>query len=159
MGAMTVGRIEGGYAVQITGTGTMREGAAVQAFAREAFKDPRARLVLDLHDCEGLDSTFLGTLVVLHRQTQRDPRRFTVAVDQSGAKRLLGQCRLERMLTIDPERPHLQGEATRIPAASLEPADLARLVIDCHRMLAETCGPDAEAFIGVADRLERELRR
>jgi len=159
MGAMTVGRIDGGYAVQITGTGTMREGAAVQAFAREAFTDPRARLVVDLHDCDGLDSTFLGILVVLHRQSQRDPRRFTVAADAACASRLLGQCRLERMLSIEPERPHLEGEATRIPAASLEPADLARLVIDCHRMLAETGGPDADAFTGVADRLERELKR
>ena len=159
MGAMTVGRIDGGYAVQISGTGTMREGAAVQAFAREAFTDPRARLVLDLHDCEGLDSTFLGTLVVLHRQAQRDPRRFVVAVDPERAAKLLGQCRLERMLTIESERPHLDGDPTRIPAASLDPADLARLVIDCHRMLAETGGPDSDAFTGVADRLERELRR
>jgi anti-sigma B factor antagonist len=159
MGAMTVGRFAEGYAVRISGHGTIREGAAVQALARQAFNDPGTRLVLDLHECDGLDSTFLGTLVILHRQTVRTPGRFVVSVDHEGAQRLLGQCRLERMLTIEEERPVMDGEPTRIPSASLEPADLAKLVIDCHRQLAETGGPEADAFAGVADRLERELRR
>ena len=89
-------RIEKGYLFRIVGRGTLRESPAVRDFVCGAIEDG-ADVVMDLSQCEHLDSTFLGCLVILHQRAERDGGSFSVFADELARQRLFGVSHLDRV--------------------------------------------------------------
>lgn len=144
-----------GYLIQLTGRGTLRVSPAVRDFVSGAMSDG-AKIVLDLSQCEYLDSTFLGCLVLLHRQGQ-DDHAFTVLADASARKRLLEGMRLHQLLEFTEECPPSTGDDVTLTAADLERKEFCQHLIETHEKLAELGGPRAETFRRIARQLCDEL--
>ena len=114
-------------------------------------------LIVDVDDCEYLDSTFLGCLVILFK---RADAQMSVCVSESQRDRLFSSARIDRMIPV--RQPHTVNQ----PAAWHSIADgcesdaieLGERVAEAHRCLADVEGPNAAVYREVANRLDSELR-
>jgi hypothetical protein len=120
--------------------------------------DPSAVVMLDLSECEYLDSTFLGCIAELFRGFGRtSPPRFQLVAPPQRHQALLGACRMDRVVPAAERGPAIHGEWIALPICKADPGELTRHVIACHKALAEIDGPMREAFAKLANRLESEL--
>ena len=96
-----VGRTASGVMLRIVGRGTMRESLAFQHQVIDCLaQEESLKLVVDLGECNYLDSTFLGCLVNLHRRLGAT-RLLLVACEQR-RKQLLSAMKLDRLFsTVD----------------------------------------------------------
>ena len=85
---LSVGRFDQGFLVCITGHGTMRQSAAFREFVTQCFDSQQAAVVVDVSACDYLDSTFLGCLIGLHKESLKNGRKFLIVADQSQRTRL-----------------------------------------------------------------------
>lgn len=157
-----VGRANSGYFVRVAGRGTLRESAALHDFVAEALRVGPANIVIDLGPCDYLDSTFLGCLIDIFKQTRKMPASRLVLVRPSPAcMSLLEKTRLATVLTIEPDCD--EPESTMVPLARSEEdprePDMGRHIRDCHRRLADLGGPNQAVFAAIADQLDRELAK
>ena len=158
--AVAVAPTDTGCCIRVTGRGTVRESSAARdVTTRTLENDAVATAVFDLTACDYLDSTFLGLLMGLFQTYGRNtPRRFLIAAPLEVRKKLMGPCRLDKLLPFVDAAPPAVGEFVPLPAiGERDPADVARHVMDCHRALAQVEGPMQAAFARIADQLEREL--
>jgi hypothetical protein len=115
-------------------------------------------LVVDLSQCDYLDSTFLGCLVSLHRRyNQTALHRFQVAASCAQSQKLLAPTRLNHLLDLTEVCPKPIADVLEISRPFLPTADLGRHIMECHRRLAELGGPLAAPFRSAADQLASEL--
>ncbi len=155
-----VGRTPLGFVVCLRGRGTMNESVALQALATQALSEaePTSSLVVDLTDCDYLDSTFLGGLALLHRRhNQSSPHRFQVFASADRRQKLLAATHLDRVLDLAGERPEIDVGSLVALGLDVDSHELLRHVMESHRRLAEMKGPDYRDFASVADRLAQEL--
>jgi len=153
---LTVQRTGSGYLVHLQGRGTVHESPAIRQFVSEALREG-AEVVLDLSDCEYLDSTLLGCLVVLHRCSNNQPGCFSVVCDASRCYRLFSATRLEKILRRIDEPPPVIGEPVILPIHPLPRQELGDHLYETHSELARLGGPEGASFRAIADQLAREL--
>lgn len=119
---------------------------------------PGRRLVVDLELCEFLDSTFLGSLVVLYRRTRQ---QMSVCATDSQSERLFSSARIDRLI------PVLRPDVVSLPKEwqdicvdeACNTTELVENVAVAHRCLADVEGPNAEIYRQVADQLDSELTK
>jgi anti-anti-sigma regulatory factor len=139
----------------------MNQSSVLQEFAIQALKGPGSTdsLIVDLTDCEYLDSTFLGCLALLHRRhNQNAPHRFMVIASPDRCAKLLGSSHLDQLLVFAEQRPEVDsGSLITMDHEVDSPHELFKHVMECHRRLAELKGPRYLEFQSIADRLAAEL--
>jgi anti-anti-sigma regulatory factor len=156
---LKVGRTPTGHCIRVEGRGTMRESRSASEFATGSLDAAGTTLVVDVSDCEHLDSTFLGCLVEIQRRViKQDRTRFGVYAPPEKVKRLFSPTRMDVVLRFVGEPPQVVGELLTLPAADPASPEVMLHVMECHRRLAELGGPQQAAFAAIADNLERELR-
>ena len=157
MPAITVGKTATGFVVRIAHHGTLRESRALAEFA--ASMPHGQELSLDLSKADYLDSTFLGSLMGLHKRTNMARNgTFRICGPVVHVRRLMGKTRLDTVLPLVDGVPSTLGEEQEIPQAATESAELAHFIADAHRKLAELGGPDSPAYAKVAERIDEETR-
>ena len=152
-------RTERGFLIRIVGRGTFRESPTFRETVVQCLqRHPEAQVVVDLAECQYLDSTFLGALIWLHKYAgERSPDRLQFHADSSKARQLLSMCVLDRVLNITDRCPQPMGESVQIELLSLDREDLGRHIEQSHRKLAELGGQHESTFAGIANRLRKEL--
>ncbi len=151
---ITICRSNTGYLFRVVGRGTLRESPAVRDFVSGAMDDG-VDVVMDLSQCEHLDSTFLGCLVIL--QQRGGPGLFQVYADEPTRHRLFGASHIERVLVFLDRLPDGVGEPVVLHTTYLDREELGQHLLHTHRKLAELGGPCAETFQRVVKRLQEEL--
>jgi anti-anti-sigma regulatory factor len=150
-----LGRTGDGFLMRIVGRGTMRESLAFHEQMIDCLAQGSVKLVVDLNDCDYLDSTFLGCLVNLHRRLGAE--RLLIAAGQQRRKSLLSAMRLERFFTLIEIAPESVCCPTAISSEVIDSRDLGRHAMNCHRELASLGGPNQAIFTRIADQLAQEL--
>ena len=153
---VSIARTETGYLVSVHGQGTRHESPAVRDFISGAMED-RANVVLDLTECEYLDSTFLGCLVILHKRGCDKGERFRVHADAAVINKLLHPTRLDTIISCCSTLPKTSGQTVPLPIADLDREEFGRHLLDTHEELAHVDSPSSGAFRMVAEQLRREL--
>ncbi len=150
MGSLTFGRISGGLVVRLQGHGTLRESRALNDLLKAA--PAQGRLDLDLRKTDWLDSTFLGSLMALHKRlNQPEAIRFRICAEPAHTQKLFGRTRLDTMIPQAQEPDAPKSPEEHVPEAVMDTAGLAAFVADCHRRLAELGGPDSSTYASVAE--------
>lgn len=153
---LTIHRTSSGYLLRIIGRGSMNESPTARDFLGGAMDDG-AHIVVDLADCEYLDSTFLGCLIMLHKRGQSGPASFRVVANAAARRRLLEPVRLEQVLDFADTVPECTGDPVQLPVTPLERREFAEHLLETHHKLAELGGPAAGTFLAIANRLKQEL--
>ncbi|MCS7034378.1 MAG: STAS domain-containing protein [Phycisphaerae bacterium] len=148
-----------GFVIRVTGRGTVRESRVVKDLAARTLReDPKSVVVLELSGCGYVDSTFLGTMMDLHR-TAGDPRRFAIAAPPAQRSRLLGLARLDRLLTGMDEPPAVMGDFVAVPTPEATSREILSHVMECHQRLSEIDCPMSPIFGRIAEQMRRELEQ
>jgi anti-anti-sigma factor len=157
---LRAGRTASGVLVQVEGRGTLKVSPALRQFAVHWLEDQpgTSTIVIDLSQCDYLDSTFLGCLAGLHRSYNRTlPHRFVVAASPDKSQQLLGPSHLNQVIDVTDVCPEPIGETLELTGPALSTADLGRHIMECHRLLATLDKSRNVAFRSIADQLAREL--
>jgi anti-anti-sigma regulatory factor len=155
---LQVGRTANGFVLRVQGRGTMRESRVAHEFAMRCLPDAGSQMTIDLSACDYLDSTFQGCLLDLQKRFGRGAAsRFAVANPSDKCRKLLGAAHVDRFLNLTTNAPQAVGEELPIPPETLDSHDMAKHVMECHRLLAELGGPQQAAFAKIADHMAREL--
>jgi anti-anti-sigma regulatory factor len=153
---VSVAPIQNGCLIRVNGRGTVRESRVVKDIAvRTLNGDPSAAVVLDLSGCGYVDSTFLGTMMDLHRTGQG--KRFGIAAPPAQRSKLLGIARLDRLLRGSDEPPPTLGDFVTVPAPDATPREILTHVMQCHQRLAEIDCPMQPIFARIAEQMQKEL--
>jgi hypothetical protein len=84
-------------------------------------------------------------------------RRLFVAGSPEKRKALLGAVKIDSLIPSMDAAPLARGQWVTISIDPVDPRDLSRHVMECHRVLAQADSPMSAAFAKIADQLEREL--
>jgi anti-anti-sigma factor len=158
MESLSIGRTSHGILIRVEGRGTAVTSPTFEALVRDGLQQDYDSIVVDLTDCEYLDSTFLGCLVTLHRKSsevQGDP--FAILAPPATRTRLFHIARLDKLLHFVDQAEPLIGQAVAIELSSTGRDELGRHVADTHRALASLGGAESDKFEQIADNIEREL--
>jgi anti-anti-sigma factor len=135
---------------QVEGQATVRQGLPLRRYAEECLSGSGpASLRIDLRRCTWMDSTFLGTLLLLLKAVNRKEQgSFAVVSPTATAQRLLHQMGMTSICPVlereEPTGPWLQVDG---PAEDGETFQCR--VLQAHQELADLPGPAGEAFRAV----------
>jgi anti-sigma B factor antagonist len=146
--------------LQIEGWGTMKQSLPLRRFVEEHLAGPTTRVAVDLRGCTYIDSTFLGTLLYLHRAVaRRQGGDFRLISPSPECTRLLQQMGVTDVFHVSP------GDEAAPPAWKPlleDPRDkqcFQRNVIEAHEQLASLPGAAGEPFRAVVRCLAKDAKR
>ena len=140
--------------VEVDGPATMLESPAVHDKASDKLAQGVRALRFDLRGCTAMDSTFLGTLLSLERQTERVGGKLVLISPSARVLELLDQMGLEDFYSIETAAP-LAGPTTELCARRPSTSALEGRILDAHDQLATAPGRAASQFGEVASELHR----
>ena len=154
---LEIARWDDGFLVRVIGHGTATSSPTFKEFVLQCFEHRGARVVVDLGDCEYLDSTYLGCLIGLQKRCVRQPELFQIAADRATRIRLFSISVFDQILPLVDAPPAVMGEWMPLEPDDVRIEELGRHVMECHRALAALPCEEAPKFLAVAKRLAEEL--
>lgn len=154
------------YYAEQDGTGVIRfEGAirytlanALERFLDDLFaRNQFSRLIVDLSTTESIDSTGLGLLArIANGVRRRDGSRPLLFSPQTDINTLISSICLDSAFTLyDRPPPALAG--TALPASAPSEGEMARTILEAHRLLSEINESNRAQFQSVVEAFEKEL--
>ncbi len=144
---------------QVEGRGTMKQAPALRERAERALADGVCRLQVDLRGCHYMDSTFLGTLLLLMRTVARlEQGEFALVSPSANCRQLMEKMQLMRVFSVvdlDELPVYLWSD---LPADVDDSECFDRAVVEAHQELAATPGAPNAMFAELAKRLMQEWK-
>lgn len=139
--------------IRINGRGSFQNSAGLKNFADEMLRRGHHEFVVDLHDCELMDSTFMGTLVGIALKVG-EKGSLTVIRANPRNLNVLANLGLDRILRVADQVPAAKAPADTIavPAAAIG----RDTIVQAHRNLAEINPENAIRFKDVLEFLTAE---
>ena len=144
--------------VEVLGRGTLDQCPALREWFQQQSQQSARPLRVYLDRCTHLDSTFIGTLLILNRQLQaRAGMSFTIASLSAECRRSLEQMHVLNQLTIENtasdswQELHVQSDARSSRGCKQN-------VVEAHQELAQLGGQAQSQFGELAARLAEEWK-
>lgn len=162
-----VGIFEGFSWIRCEGKGSFMTSPAMKSFADERIAAGEHQIVMDLQNCTGMDSTFMGTLAgIASRLSAQGAGGLQVADADNRNRRSLEDLGLDFLMEIDPPNAPWRQQMDTIrarlqpphPMGKLAPPQRTRHVLEAHQELADLNEANANEFSDVLEHLEKELK-
>lgn len=141
--------------IRVSGRGTFQNSAGLKEFAAEMTRRGHRDFVVDLADCEMMDSTFLGTLagIALRMGTEGT---LTVARPNARNRDVLQNLGLDRIFAVSDIAPEpFPGAMQSAEPASPQPAR-RETIVEAHENLAAANPENAVRFKDVLEFLRQK---
>ncbi len=154
--------------IRVRGRGTFQTSPQLRAFADQLIEDGPAFLAVDLEDCIGMDSTFLGTLTGIALRFRAHPgARLQILNASSRNLQSLETLGLDQILEVDQdgtawaeERRLVQENVTQpLEPVTSDPASQRQIVTEAHEALCEANAANVNRFRDVLDYLRNQPAR
>ncbi len=161
-----VGIFEGFSWIRCEGKGSFMNSPVIKTFADERIASGESHIVVDLQQCSGMDSTFMGTLAgIATRLMSSGEGGLQVAEPGERNRRSLEDLGLDFLMEIDPPEATWRGRLDAIRpglqppqgAGKLGGVQRARHVLEAHQTLSDMNDKNASEFSGVVNLLENEI--
>jgi len=153
--------------IRVEGKGSSRNSARLKSFTELARRKGQQHFVVDLENCEALDSTFMGTLAALALALAgEDPAGALEIINATGRTReTLAHLGLDCVMSIDDDGSAWKEERVQVghnlakplPPLELSKREQAELVMEAHEALVEANEANVSQFRDVLDFLRQEL--
>jgi len=148
--------------VKVKGRGSFQNSSGLKEFGRQMIQRGYRTFVVDLEQCELMDSTFMGTLAGLAlRLREMGHGKLQVIHASERNWDLLSNLGLDRLMEVSET-----GEVGEAAAGELEPADgegdkqsQKENILTAHQALVEADPQNAVRFKDVLDYLTQELKQ
>ncbi|MGA0845044.1 MAG: STAS domain-containing protein [Luteolibacter sp.] len=164
--SLAVGKFEHFSWIRPTGKGSFLNSPALKSYCESRIAAGEKVIVVDLADCTGMDSTFMGTLAgTASRLTAMDGGQLQIADPGERNRRSLEDLGLDFLMEIDPPAADWRGrlETIRSQLTPLDPVgegnrhERSLQVLEAHRTLSGVNHQNARSFREVVDTLEKEI--
>lgn len=160
-----VGKFEGFSWIRCEGKGSFLNSPAVKEFGESRIRAGVACIVIDLEECTGMDSTFMGTLAGLASRISEYGGKLQVAGADEKSRNSLEDLGLDFLMEIDPEDPVWKGledkarDLLKTKIAGMKAGTVlhTRHVLEAHEILSQANEGNKKKFSGVVKLLEDEL--
>jgi anti-sigma B factor antagonist len=162
---ITVGRFEGFSWIRCEGKGSFLNSPAVKEYGESRIRSGEKCLVVDLQECTGMDSTFMGTLAGLASRISEKGGVLQVADADEKSRHSLEDLGLDFLMEINPDEAAWSdvGEKARDllkrKVAGMKAGTVmhTRHVLEAHEILSEANEENKKKFSGVVRMLGDEL--
>jgi len=160
-----VGTFEGFSWIRCVGKGSFLVSPVMKQFGDERISAGETRLVIDLGDCTGMDSTFMGSLAGMAVRLADGGGVLEVCDIDARGRQSLEDLGLDCMMDICPADAPWAGRIDAIrkdlspprsTATLPQVKDRAKHVLEAHETLANTSTENAERFSSVISILREE---
>ena len=160
-----VGKFEGFSWIRCEGKGSFLNSPAVKEYGEAQIEAGESCLVVDLEECAGMDSTFMGTLAGLASRIKGNSGVLQIANAGEKNRDSLEDLGLDFLMEIEPEEPvWTDVEAKVKDLLTIKEAGVksgttlhTRHVLEAHEVLAEANAGNKEKFSSVVKMLSDEL--
>jgi len=147
---------DGGVYVRVVGLGDQHLAVPAEEFVESAAAGGRVRCALDLSACTGLDSTFMGTIVLLAGALEEAGGRLCLLNVSEANEKLLAMLGVNEFVVIRDQTPMEPIETMRLTPVADNRLRL-RQIVDAHRSLVAIDERNAERFGHFLDAMAEEL--
>jgi anti-sigma B factor antagonist len=141
--------------LRVAGRGTFQNSGGLKNFAEEMVRRGHRQFIVDLADCELMDSTFMGTLVGVGMKV-RPEGSLSVIRPNPRNREVLRNLGLDRILRLEEQAPAAPAAATdTVPAA----AAARETILEAHENLAAVSPENAVRFKDVLEFLQQPEER
>jgi len=144
--------------IRVVGTANMTNALHLEAFASAEVDRGITQICMDLSRCNGMDSTFMGTMVGLHNRLKRDGGRLVILNPTETNRKLVDMLGLSRVM------PVLDGEdlpdLTFVPIGQTGTQSFTRRIRriqQAHRNLVSLSERNRQEFSAFLASLDKEL--
>ncbi|MDP4623619.1 MAG: STAS domain-containing protein [Akkermansiaceae bacterium] len=160
-----VGKFEGFSWIRCEGKGSFLNSPAVKEFGEVRVRKGEKLLVVDLQDCSGMDSTFMGTLAGLANRLKENGGELEVADAGEKNRASLEDLGLDFLMEIEPEEAVWKGledkarDFLKLKVAGMRAGTQmhTRHILEAHQLLSEANEGNQEKFSGVVSLLEKQV--
>lgn len=147
--------------LRVSGRGTFQTSAGMKEYARRMIQRGHRSFVIDLADCELMDSTFMGTMAgIALRLRELGSGGLSVLHPNPRNRSLLENLGLDHLFSFDlPEGSKAaprQVAQEKIPPAVTDSASQQATILSAHEALVEADPENEERFRDVLDLLKQE---
>jgi anti-sigma B factor antagonist len=163
-----IGIFEGFTWIRCEGKGSFLNSPLLKQIGDSRIAAGEHCLVVDLEECSGMDSTFMGTLAgMASRLGANDGGILQIADPGARNRRSLEDLGLDFLLEIDPPQPLWSGQVASIRSSlhaahtHLAPTLLQRAehVLEAHQILAQAHEKNTQIFANVITQLQEDLEK
>jgi anti-sigma B factor antagonist len=137
----------------------------VKEFGEVRVRKGEKLLVVDLQDCSGMDSTFMGTLAGLANRLKENGGELEVADAGEKNRASLEDLGLDFLMEIEPEEAVWKGledkarDFLKLKVAGMRAGTQmhTRHILEAHQLLSEANEGNQEKFSGVVSLLEKQV--
>jgi anti-sigma B factor antagonist len=140
---------------KVDGRATMHQSSPVRRQAEASLAAGVLRINVDLRDCLYMDSTFLGTLIILNKQLGERQGRFSLIAPSQACSKLLRQMGLDDYLSEHADAVSPTTGWVELPAGANDSQSMRRTVEQAHQELASLPGKPGAQFEEVMRCLNR----
>ena len=150
MGIFKVARSGGAVYVRVCGLATMVNSVTFKEFADKMQAEGYGKFIVDLTECRGMDSTFMGILLGLGAHGEKpSPGDGVLVVNPSGhCKHQMAAIGLDRLVKFRDGPPALPAalELQELPECHASPLERTRLIMKAHEALVKIDKKNEERF-------------
>jgi len=156
-----IARSQDAIYVRVTGLGSMHNASALDAFAEREIEEGAQQFILDLSDCTGVDSTFMGTLLGLSNRVRELDAGAGIAlinVDDH-ARKQLSSVGVDAFVTLVPGETPLPRKL-KLTELSTEPVsdrERLKLMVRAHKDLVSADSRNEAKFGAFLSAIVAEL--
>lgn len=143
---------------QVSGWGKMDMSLPIRRFAEKAIGAGARVVRFDLRECSYIDSTFLGTLLILKRAAEKSSAEFRLLSPSEECRKLLHQLGVMEVFRCASCDESAGTSWTELARTMDDTGAFHHNVAQAHRELAELGGTARETFEPVARCLEKDLK-
>jgi len=141
--------------IRVAGRGTFQNSTGLKDFAAEMIQRGHHEFVVDLKECELMDSTFMGTLAGLALRLGADGKLHIVRAN-ARCGQVLKNLGLDRILSLEEEASSAPPDNTLRDAEENPPSEARReTIIEAHENLVAANPDNAVRFKDVIDFLKQ----
>ncbi len=162
--------------LRLLNRGSFMNSPSVKAAADEFLAQGGVLIVIDMEICQGVDSTFMGTLIGISNSCEAAGGALQIASPTERTRSAMESLGLDMILEIDPPEAPWRSQMAQIRAyvqeqseneetsedvasPTLSELDRTKLVLKAHQALSELNEQNKESFGYVCESLEEELRQ
>lgn len=158
---LSIASENGIYAVKASGRATFECAGPLRELAGKLAEEEFTRIDVDLAECQGMDSTFMGILAMLGLRSRKIGAEMNIVNANELNKSLLYGLGLKKLFNYTEGTVVMPGNESASTGASSGKLDLesAQTVLDAHKTLMDVDDSNKKKFEAVVDMVQKDIDR
>ncbi len=157
-GSVSIGLLDRVVFLRVEGRGTLQNSAGLRDAVRQMIQRGHREFIVDLEDCESMDSTFMGTLAgAALRLREFEGGGLSVVRVNDRSRELLTGLGLDHLFPIASDQSQPVSPEETVPVGNGSAADSRQAALEAHEALVRAYADNAIKFRDVIEFMKQEL--